>query len=41
MSGLLPQDSFQDLGPAVKDMLATRNKEAVLNVLKNDYAVLK
>jgi glucose/mannose transport system substrate-binding protein len=41
MSGLLPQDSFQDLGPAIKDMLATRNKEAVLNVLKNDYAVLK
>jgi glucose/mannose transport system substrate-binding protein len=40
MSGLLPQDSFQDLGPAVQDMLTTRNKEAVLNVLANDYTAL-
>ncbi len=41
MSGLLPQDSFQDLGPSIKDMLTTRKKDAVLNALKNDYAVLQ
>ena len=39
------KEALQNASPedmqAVKDMLATRNKEAVLNVLKNDYAVLK
>jgi glucose/mannose transport system substrate-binding protein len=41
LSGLMPQGSFQDLGPAVKDMLSSGSKEGVLNVLANDYSALK
>ncbi|HET9958256.1 MAG TPA: ABC transporter substrate-binding protein [Polyangiaceae bacterium] len=41
MSGLLPQDSFGDLGPALKEMLSSGDREGVLNALANDYAMLK
>jgi glucose/mannose transport system substrate-binding protein len=41
LSGLQPQGSFADLGPQVKEMLSTQNKEGVLNVLANDYGVLQ
>jgi len=41
LSGLQPQGSFEDLGPQVKTMLTTGDKQPVLNVLANDYAVLQ
>lgn len=41
LSGLQPQGSFADLGPQLKEMLTSRDKTAVLNVLANDYGVLQ
>lgn len=41
MSGLLPQASFEDLGPSIKDMLTSGDETAVINALSNDYATLR